>query len=444
MKEPACSMNTPLRDRLLAEIQRIPIIDVHSHMDRDQLAAKDPASVVLYHMQRYPLRAAGADPNLLWPERGSRARDPQVVLEAWADHFHGMSNTAFARMLRGILYDLYGFEGPINRRTLPDVVDRINAKLADPDHGRNVLRKAGVVRIISSQTNVRPLPEGQTDDLFRFTIEAPAFSPNRESEDGQARLESLSSSTNVEVRDFQSLCDAMAAYYDRFDWQGKLAYVAWVSAMADFVEASDAAMDAAIRDTAAGRRLDPVGQRVREAAILRAACRGLQGHTGLFQVVYGTQFVSPPDPANHPVTRAWPLFASGFGRLAGEHPDLHFNILSGVENDEPAWCSLTQGYANVSFGSYWWSGFYPTAMHNGWHRRLDMTPLTRLCGFFSDGYCVDWIYARVRATQRVLANVLTEKIERGEYGESQAVDIARSLLFETPRQIFLPDETITV
>jgi hypothetical protein len=132
------------------------------------------------------------------------------------------------------------------------------------------------------------------------------------------------------------------------------------------------------------------------------------------------------------------------GHLFGEFQDIHFNILNGYEPDEPVWCAMTQGYANVSLAGFWWETFYPSVMHQAVHRRLDMVPRARLMAFFSDGYCVDWVYGRLRTVQRVLANVMAERIERGFMTREEALAAARDMLFETPRRLFLPDEKIDV
>ena len=64
-------------------------------------------------------------------------------------------------------------------------------------------------------------------------------------------------------------------------------------------------------------------------------------------------------------------------------------------------------------------------------------PLTRLCAFFSDGYCVDWIYGRIRTTQRVLANVLSERIAQGYSTPDDAIKIAKAIFYDTPKRIFV-------
>jgi hypothetical protein len=143
------------------------------------------------------------------------------------------------------------------------------------------------------------------------------------------------------------------------------------------------------------------------------------------------------------VCGAGPEFASSLGCLVAEYPGVHFNILNGHEPDEPTLCSLCTAYANVSLAGFWWHTFYPSVMHAAWHRRLEMVPVTRLCGFFSDGWCAEWTYARLTVVREVLTHVLAEKVESGFYSRAQALDVARRLLADTPAKLFLPGETIT-
>ena len=44
--------------------------------------------------------------------------------------------------------------------------------------------------------------------------------------------------------------------------------------------------------------------------------------------------------------------------------------------------------------------------------RLDMLPLNKQVGFFSDAYCVEWVYGKARMVQKQLARVLAEKSSR--------------------------------
>ena len=67
--------------------------------------------------------------------------------------------------------------------------------------------------------------------------------------------------------------------------------------------------------------------------------------------------------------------------------------------------------------------------------RLDMLPTNRQIGFFSDAYCVDWLYAKSKLVRMELAKALTDRVERGQYAPDGAVEIARKLLQETPEHL---------
>ena len=429
-----------LPDDLYERICDLPIIDVHSHLHRDRMAARELRDVVFYHMLLYPLRAAGMAEQTLWPGGREGSHDPARVYAESMPCWRSVASTSFGWALRTILRELYEFDEPIAAESLPRLRDKFDAKVAQPDWEQSVLARANVRRILSSRIDVEPLAPGEPDPGVRFTIEAAPSSGIREFDTWPQRLRHLNELAGKPVATLADLQSVLTAFYDRFEWSEKHALVSWVSSQAEFRPVASSAIDGLLADAQAGRDVGADGARLLEAALIRCTCQAIRDKTGVFQICYGTQFVTPG--ALHPVTRSAGAFASGLAHLAGEFPEIHFNLLSGHEPDEPALCSLCLAYANVSLGGYWWNNFYPSVMRAAWHRRLDMVPTSRLCGFFSDGYCVDWIYARIRMTQRVLANVLAEKVEQGFYTPDQAVGVAREILFETPRRLFLADEGI--
>jgi len=428
-----------LRDDLYRAIADVPAIDVHSHLNRDHLAAADAGALLFYHMILYALRGADCPEDLLWREGRLHGNTPPY--DEWLRCWPAVEGTGFGWVLRMILCDLYGFDEPITRASLPRLEAAVAERTRRPEWPQEVLAKGRVVRILSSAT-AGPLPPGAKDDRIRCTVETAPTSGTHEALTWRERLARLSEKSGREVASLAALGDAVAAFYDRIDWSGKRALVAWISSEADFRPVSEAAVDAIIAGALAGKDLDGGAVRVLEGAYLRAVCRAIRGRTRVFQICYGVQFLPPRVAAVRPVARAAPEFASGMGHLFGEFPDIHFNILSGYEPDEPVWCAMTQAYANVSLAGFWWETFFPSVMHAALARRLDMVPRPRLMAFFSDAYCADWVYGRVTTVRRVLANVMAERIERGFMTRPEAVATAREILFETPRRIFLPEESI--
>jgi hypothetical protein len=67
--------------------------------------------------------------------------------------------------------------------------------------------------------------------------------------------------------------------------------------------------------------------------------------------------------------------------------------------------------------------------------RLDMVPVNKQVGFFSDAYCLEWTYAKARIILNQLAAVLAAKVEYGQYTRDDALAVARAILYETSYEL---------
>ena len=429
-----------LREELYEAICQTPVIDVHSHVDRARLSPPDAGTLMFYHMLMYCLRAAGVPDEKMWSDGGMHGQGRPM--DEWFEAWPAIENTGFAWWLKSILRDLYGFDEPLTRESYPRLEAVFAAKAAGAEWPREVLAKGNVRRVLSSTFYGPALQPGQFDGHVRFTFERAPTGGTSEFWPWRDRLAGWARRFGREISSSARLDEATAAFYEQGDWSDKHALVSWISSMADFRPVDTVTVDRLLADALAGKPVEAEASRLLDAAITRATCRAIRGKTRVFQICYGVQFLTREPKSVHPVQRAAPEFAGTLGYLLGEFPDLHFNLLNGYEPDEPLLCALAQGYKNVSLGCFWWQTFYPSVMHQALLRRLDMVPASRLMGYFSDGYSVDHVYGRLALVRRVLAKVLAEKVEDGQYTKPQAVRIAREILFETPRRIFLPDEKI--
>jgi glucuronate isomerase len=422
-----------LSEELYAELCKLPVIDVHSHLDPRRLPAPVAEKVLGYHMVLYPLRAAGADETKLWSRDGPHER---FVAEEFLKAWPAASKTGFGWALRTILRELFGFEGPVTEGNLPDLMAAMNAAAARKGRAEEILAKGNVVRILSS---LPPVPsDGGAGAVFRYTIETGEGMTAKDHLTWPERMRMLLRGVGAEPGSLTELDEAYAELLRREDWTDRRAFVRWVTGQADLRPVPGRRLEDLMRRAASSDAVTREETCILNAAAIRAMLRAASSHTKTFQLCFGAQRCVPGP--GHPIQSLAPEFASSLGYLFAEFPDAHFNILNGYEAAEPVLCSHCLAYGNVSLGGFWWHMFYPAAMHAAWHRRLDMVPATRLSGFFSDGYCLEWQFGRLRMTQRVLANVLAERIERGFCNAEEAVEIARAVLEGTPKDIFLPDE----
>jgi hypothetical protein len=64
-----------------------------------------------------------------------------------------------------------------------------------------------------------------------------------------------------------------------------------------------------------------------------------------------------------------------------------------------------------------------------------MLPANKQVGFFSDAYCAEWAFAKAVMVRKVLAKVLHERIELGQFNHRQAVEFAREILYHSPQTL---------
>ena len=99
-------------------------------------------------------------------------------------------------------------------------------------------------------------------------------------------------------------------------------------------------------------------------------------------------------------------------------------------------CTMCSELPNLSLAGYWWHNFFPGTIRRVIEERLDMLPVNKQIGFFSDAYCVEWAYAKAVIVKQALAEVLARKVEQGQYDEELATGIAGDILYNTPAEMF--------
>jgi glucuronate isomerase len=121
--------------------------------------------------------------------------------------------------------------------------------------------------------------------------------------------------------------------------------------------------------------------------------------------------------------------------MIGRHPKLHFQCFLASRHANQSLSTLARELPNLSLAGYWWHNFFPDCIRQVMAERLDMLPLNKQVGFFSDAYCVEWTYAKAVLVRKQLAQVLAEKISQGQYSRDDALSIARAILYETPQTL---------
>jgi len=121
--------------------------------------------------------------------------------------------------------------------------------------------------------------------------------------------------------------------------------------------------------------------------------------------------------------------------IISRHPKIEFHCYLSSKHANQSICTLCRELPNLCLAGYWWHNFFPNSIAQVIDERLDMLPTNRQIGFFSDAYCVEWLYAKSKLVRMELAKALVNRTRRGQYTLDGAVEIAKKLLQETPKHL---------
>ena len=94
-------------------------------------------------------------------------------------------------------------------------------------------------------------------------------------------------------------------------------------------------------------------------------------------------------------------------------------------------------FPNVVPNGHWWYSNVPTFIAADIKSRLEAVPKTKIIGYYSDAYKLEFILPKFNTFRRMIAQAIAESciVGRG-WSMDQALTLARQVLLENPRHIF--------
>ena len=434
--------------RLIAEMEGalagVPMLDVHTHLVGGRLAARGLHDLLLYHMVVTELYSAGCPSGTRltqypgWPsmeEAHARIREAIPFLSR-------IRNTSLAWLLRVILRDLYGWTDPLtedNWRTLDEI---IRERSDDRAWQQEVLARCGVER---NMTEVARRGDGQDDGRLQYSLEWAMFNRCQwgEFDTGLYELERCwgrqpesptpiggrRPPTDRAIRTLADVHEAMDHYLSVLPYDRILTTAVTFSSDISYRLVSDAEMERALsnRDRASTWERDTYASYVNELFLT-----GLEAHAET--LVY--QFSLGAEPLPYETgSRINQRTCGQLGEIVARHPRLRFQCMLASRHANQSLCTLARELPNLSLAGYWWHNFFPGIIRQVMSERLDMLPVNKQVGFFSDAYCVEWVYGKAVLVRRLLAEVLAERVVRSQYDINEALGIAREICFGSPQSL---------
>jgi hypothetical protein len=423
----------------------VPLFDAHTHLTCGKLAAQGLHDVLLYHMVISDLYAAGCPSGARLTQFPSSPsdREAHMRIEEAIPYLPYIQNTSSAWCLRMILADLYDWHEPItvdNWRRLDGI---IRGRSQNGGWSYSVLDRLGIAR---SVTEVVRREGGIDDARFQYALEWGFFTRSQWGEfdtplyelercwgrQPEASTPIGSGSRPPTERTIHTIEDVRAAidhYTASIPYDRVLATATHLSTDIDYRLVSDAQMERALsrRGQAGAEERDTYASYINEAFL--AALEPFAGRI-VFQFSLGAEPM-PFETASRLSQRTIAQLAE----IIGRHPHIRFQCFLASRHANQSLCTLARELPNLSLAGYWWHNFFPSVMRAVIAERLDMLPANKQIGFFSDAYTIEWTYGKAILVRKQLAQVLAEQIAQGQHTLTSALELARAILYDSPRQL---------
>lgn len=447
-------MTQRLTQELIEALADVPVIDVHTHLVDGHLGARGLHEILLYHMAISDLYGAGCPCGARlteypgWPSPD----EARLRIEEALPYLQYTVNTSTSWAIRMILAGLYDWRQPVNARNWRDLDALIRAREWDGEWHRHVLRRLNIKR---AGTEWSRRQTGCDDDLLEYALEWVFFTRCRWGEYDTALCELEASRGRAPgaatpiapgprppaenpLRTIDEVREAVRAYVAAFPKGRILATATHLSTDLDLRPVSDDAMaDALSRRDRAGEYECSVYASFIHECFLDELARQTPEMT--FQFSFGAEPL-PFETGSRLTQRT----IAQLGEMCSRHPNVKFMCFLASRHANQSLCTLCRELPNLSLAGYWWHNFHPGAIRQVIEERLDLVPLNKQVGFFSDAYCIEWTYGKMMIVRRCMAEVLAAKIESGQYTRDDALAIARQILYETPQTLlgFTPSASL--
>lgn len=437
------NIETLVRD-LEQALAELPMFDAHTHLVGGRLGARGLHDILLYHMVVSDLYAAGCPSGARltqfpgWPDD----RETQTRIEEALPFLPQIRNTSCFWMLRTILEDLYDWREPLtpdNWRTLDSLIREF---ADDRQWHHSIFERLNIQRTCAEYAR---RGSGEDDARLQYSLEWAFFTRCQWGEFDTALYElehcwgrpieppsPIGGQRPATERTIQGLEDvhaALAHYVHTIPYAQLISTATGISTDIDYRLVSDDEMAAALarRSQAGPNERDTYSSYINEAYLTALEQRP---ERIVFQFSLGAEPL-PFETGSFLSQRTIKQLAEMIGR----HPKLRFQCFLGNRQANQALCTLARELPNLSLAGFWWHNFFPNAIRQVLSERLEMLPVNKQIGFFSDAYCVEWVYGKARLVQKQMARVLAEKIDQGQYNLDEALSIANAILYESPQTL---------
>ena len=423
-----------LYKQLLKEIDKTPVIDIHTHVKPGSPQASSLYEMIGYHFVTADLDCAGMSEK---PVTKNSLTDYQCV-EQMVPYFKYCRNTGTFQCLHAILEDLYGIDDPLGKNWKKSF-EAVEKSSRDKNWANKVLKeKCNIKHIVVDYAEQTKNP--LLDQSFSsFTLERGALTFRADTLD-----QILEFSGENYIGSASELRETVKKYIEEKMPPCVKSVTTGLDVDFYYPEIHESEIDSCLMKS----RSNEVSMEVRwgsnrsvnsqnrlrlQAFIFHEAMKIYQerGIKVIFSIGARAMHFNNKSFTCHTTDTAQRL-----GEIAFRYHDVQFFIANCSRALAHELTILSKMLPNLCLAGYWWHGMYPEYVGQALAEKLDVIPYNKIIGFFSDAYMAEWVYGKLSMVKKETARILTDKILRGYYTEELAQDIIKKIFHENQKQLY--------
>lgn len=424
-------MSADLSARLLNELQKIVLIDPHTHINPHAPASKNLADILGYHYYTELAHSAGM-PKSRIEEVGIDPKTKVGRLVEWLDR---LDNTIQLQWLVDLCRKFFGFEEDrITPMNWEQLYDRSAAIMAQPDWEEQCLRQSGIERVFLTNDFDDPLtgfntqryvPCLRTDELV-FHLTKPEV------------RQRLAQATGITFSNTQTLKDALGKLFAHFTGQGAKACAISLPPWFTPRPVGLHEVRAPLQRLLANETLTTEDAARVSEFVFWSLAECCAEHRLPFDLMIGVN----RRVYREGVFQGQDLFdlrvsLIQYQELFNAFPQVKFPISVLAQSSNMELVSYAWIFPNVFLHGHWWYSNIPAYITLDCRSRLQAVPRNKNIGYYSDMYKLEFAWPKFEMYRRILAKVLAEDfvIDRG-WTEEQALALGRQILRGNVESVF--------
>ena len=408
-------------EELLAEIEAIPAVDVHSRIAPDAPAASDLAAMALNEPILGELGSANA------PSEFFEIDGAKKMLQESVQYLPRIKNTTTSWLLAQILGDLYD-SAPLDECDLQALWQKVDSTAVDPKWPDSVLERASVSKVLHTCDWHRPLPAAS--DKFAPIIRLDTLINEAHT---SRTLDRLKEATDQAVYEVADLKKAIVELFRRAKSAGAAAASVSLEPQTDFEAGNRDAGDRILSLVLLGQKVGREDRKALRSFVMDTALAECREYRMPVQLLLGQRYMRASE---RQIAACEPGMAAMYADLVGRHSGVKFDFLCSHDGLARELAVLSRSYRNVFLSGSWLYLGFPSHIRRAIRERAEMLPMTKCCGLASGADSVEWVYAQAKLIRRESAFALAQLIAEGYLTHATALDYARHYLLDNPKRIY--------